>query len=27
MPEITGWRWGGQEKAAAGASSTEGDNV
>jgi xylulose-5-phosphate/fructose-6-phosphate phosphoketolase len=27
MPEITGWRWGGPEKTAAGASSTEGDNV
>jgi xylulose-5-phosphate/fructose-6-phosphate phosphoketolase len=27
MPEITGWRWGGQERAGAGTSSTEGDNV
>ena len=27
MPEITGWRWGGQERAGAGSSSTEGDNV
>jgi xylulose-5-phosphate/fructose-6-phosphate phosphoketolase len=27
MPEITGWRWGGQERARAGSSSTEGDNV
>ena len=27
MPEITGWRWGGHERAAAGTSSTEGDNV
>jgi xylulose-5-phosphate/fructose-6-phosphate phosphoketolase len=27
MPEITGWRWGGQERADAGSSSTEGDNV
>ena len=26
MPEISGWRWG-QEAAAAGASSTEADNV
>jgi xylulose-5-phosphate/fructose-6-phosphate phosphoketolase len=27
MPEITGWRWGGQERAGARSSSTEGDNV
>jgi len=27
MPEITGWRWGGRERATTGASSTEGDNV
>jgi xylulose-5-phosphate/fructose-6-phosphate phosphoketolase len=27
MPEITGWRWGGQEHARARGSSTEGDNV
>jgi xylulose-5-phosphate/fructose-6-phosphate phosphoketolase len=27
MLEITGWRWGGQERAGAGSSSTEGDNV
>ena len=27
MPEITGWRWGGQEGARARGSSTEGDNV
>jgi len=27
MPEITGWKWGGQERAAARASSTEGDNL
>jgi xylulose-5-phosphate/fructose-6-phosphate phosphoketolase len=27
MPEITGWRWGGQERAGARGSSTEGDNI
>jgi xylulose-5-phosphate/fructose-6-phosphate phosphoketolase len=27
MPEITGWKWGGQPKAAGAISSTEGDNV
>jgi xylulose-5-phosphate/fructose-6-phosphate phosphoketolase len=27
LPEITGWRWGGQEHAGARSSSTEGDNV
>ena len=27
MPEITDWRWGGQERAGVGSSSTEGDNV
>ncbi len=27
MPEITGWRWGGQEQARTKTTSTEGDNV
>jgi len=27
MPEITGWRWGQQERARSLATSTEGDNV
>ena len=27
MPEITGWRWGRQERARSTATSTEGDNV